>query len=62
VIKARLAELQADRRNMFRLVGQHVYQAMMDIEDNSLARARKALFGEEIGAAYEILNNRLAFV
>src|SRR5579864_5465220 len=62
VIKARLAELQADRRNMFRLTGQHVYQAIMDIEENSLARSRKALFGEDIGAAYDILNNRLAFV
>jgi class 3 adenylate cyclase len=62
VIKARLSELQADRRNMFRVVGQHVFQAIMDIEENSLARSRKALFGEEIGAAYDILNNRLAFV
>jgi hypothetical protein len=62
VIKARLAELQADRRNMFRLAGQHVFQAVTDIEENSLARARKALFGEEIGAAYDILTNRLAFV
>ena len=62
VIKARLAELQADRRNMFRVVGQHVFQAITDIEENSLGRSRKALFGEEIGTAYDILNNRLAFV
>ena len=62
VIKARLAELQADRRNMFRQTGQHVFQAMMEIEENSLARSRKALFGEEAGAACDILNNRLAFV
>src|SRR5712671_818430 len=62
VIKARLAELQADRRNMFRVVGQHVFQAIMDLEENSLGRSRKALFGEEIGASYDILTNRLAFV
>jgi class 3 adenylate cyclase len=62
VIKARLAELQADRRNLFRTVGQHVYQAILEIEENTLARSRKALFGEEGSAAYEILNNRLAFV
>jgi hypothetical protein len=62
VIKARLAELQADRRNLFRNVGQHVFQAILDIEENSLARARKALFGEESSSAYDILNNRLAFV
>jgi hypothetical protein len=62
VIKARLAELQADRRNLFRIVGQHVYQAILEIEENSLGRSRKALFGEEAVAAYDILNNRLAFV
>jgi len=62
VMKSRLAEVQADRRNMFRLVGQHVYQAIVDIEENSLTRARKALFGDELVGAYEALNNRLAFV
>ena len=62
VIKARLAELQADRRNLFRTVGQHVYQAIQDLEESSLGRSRKALFGDEGSAAYDILNNRLAFV
>jgi hypothetical protein len=62
VIKARLAELQADRRNLFRKAGQHVFQAIQEIEENSLARSRKALFGDEVSAAYEIVNNRLAFV
>src|ERR1035437_2222092 len=62
VINARLAELQADRRNMFRQAGQHVFQAMVEIEENTLARSRNALFGEEAGTAYDILNNRLAFV
>ena len=62
VIKARLAELQADRRNLFRKTGQHVFQAVQEIEDNSLAKSRKALFGDESGSSYEILMNRLAFV
>jgi hypothetical protein len=62
VIKARLAELQADRRNLFRNVGQHVFQAIQEIEESSLTRSRKALFGDEASAAYDILNNRLAFV
>jgi hypothetical protein len=62
VIKSRLAELQANRRNLFRTVGQHVFQAIQELEENSLGRARKALFGDEAASAYEILNNRLAFV
>jgi len=62
VMKARLAELQADRRNVYRQVGQHVFQVMVEIEENGLARSRKALFGDEMAPAYEILTNRLAFV
>ena len=62
VIKARLSELQADRRNLFRVVGQHVFQAILEIEENVLSRSRKALFGDEGSASYDILNNRLAFV
>ncbi len=62
VIKSRLSELQADRRNLFRIVGQHVYQAILEMEENSIGRSRKALFGEEGLPAYEILSNRLAFV
>src|SRR6202158_28139 len=62
VIKARLAELQADRRNVFRQTGQHLFQVIVEIEENGLARSRKALFGDEMAAAYEILTNRLAFV
>ena len=62
VIKSRLSELQADRRNIFRVTGQHVFQALAEIEENGLTRSRKALFGEEPTAAYDILNDRLAFV
>jgi hypothetical protein len=62
VIKARLAELQADRRNLFRHVGAHVFQAIQEIEESTLGKARKALFGDDSSSAYDILNNRLAFV
>jgi hypothetical protein len=62
VMKARLAELQASRRDVFRQAGQHVFQALMEIEENGLARSRRALFGEDTALAYDILNNRLAFV
>jgi hypothetical protein len=62
VLKARLAELQAGRRNIFHQVGQHVWQVLADLEESHIRRARNALFGEDHGAAYEILSNRLAFV
>src|SRR5437879_4914374 len=62
VVKARLAELQADRRNIFRQVGQQVYQMLMEVEENTLAKSRRALFGEEPAECYDLLKNRLVFV
>ncbi len=47
---------------IFRQVTQHVYQILLEFEENNLGRWRKALFGEEQSAAYEMLNNRIAFV
>src|SRR5579863_6371213 len=62
LMKAHLADLQANRRAMFRQVAQHIYQMLMDFEENNLGRWRKALFGEEQKNAYEMLNDRIAFV
>jgi hypothetical protein len=62
VMKARLAELQAGRRNTFRQTGQHLYTVLAEIDETLLSKSRRALFGAEGSGAYEILNNRLAFV
>jgi hypothetical protein len=62
VLKSRLAEMQANRRETYRHVGQHVYQIWADLEETSLARARKALFGDEAADAYSMFTNRLLFV
>ena len=62
LLKARLADLQAGRRNLFRQVGQPLYQLLMELEENHLARDRHALFGDAQRGAYEILGTRLAFV
>ena len=62
VMKARLADLQANRRTIFRQVGQHIYQILLDFEESNLGRWRKALFGDEQKGAYEMLADRIAFV
>ncbi|MGO9641764.1 MAG: hypothetical protein ACLP1Y_10725 [Candidatus Acidiferrales bacterium] len=62
VMKARLAELQAGRRGIYRQVGQNLFQVLQDIEEASLSKSRRALFGDEDFSAYDVLNNRLAFV
>jgi len=62
VMKAHLADLQANRRGIFRQVAQHVYQILSDFEESNLGRWRKALFGDEQKGAYEMLADRIAFV
>jgi hypothetical protein len=62
VMKATLAEFQADRRNIFRLAGQQVCQVIFDLEEANLAKARRAVFGDEFRETYELLANRLLFV
>lgn len=62
VIKARLTELQASRRIVIRQVGQQIAQVLIDIEDNVISKARRALFGEDFAPLYELLKNRLVFL
>ena len=62
VIKARLSELQSSRRSVVREVGQQVAQMVIDVEENVVIKARKALFGEEFPPLYELLKNRIIFL
>jgi len=61
VIKARLSEMQSARRDVLRIIGQVVAQILIDLEENFIAKARRALFGEE-WPYYEMLKNRLIFL
>jgi hypothetical protein len=61
VIKARLSEMQSARRDVLRIIGQLVAQILIDIEENQVAKARRALFGEDY-AYHEMLKNRLVFL
>ncbi|HET7205216.1 MAG TPA: hypothetical protein VFI95_01425 [Terriglobales bacterium] len=62
VIKARLSELQSARRRVIRGVGQQVAQMLVDIEENVIAKTRRALFGEDFAPLYELLKNRIIFL
>jgi len=62
VIKARLTEMQSARRDVLRLIGQTVAQIVIDIEENVIAKARRALFGDDYAPYYELLKNRLIFL
>src|ERR1700693_5596097 len=62
VIKARLSELQSARRAVLRTVGQQVAQIHIDVEENVISKARRALFGDDFAPLYEMLKNRLIFL
>jgi len=62
VIKARLSELQASRRAVIRRVGQQVAQIVAEVEDNAIAKTRRALFGEDFLPFFELCKNRLIFL
>ena len=46
VQRARVADLQADRKNIYRQVGQALYQVLREIDETTLVKSRRALFGE----------------
>lgn len=62
VKRAQIAELQSNRKNIHRQVGQALYQLLKDLDESALAKSRRALFGEEFPETYELLTNRLLFV
>ena len=62
VIMAKLSELQSARRSVLRAVGQQVAQMVVDVEENVVCKARRALFGEDFASFYELLKNRLIFL
>src|SRR5208282_5882093 len=62
VIKARLSELQSARRKVVREIGQQVANILAEVEDSIIAKARRALFGEDFAAYFELSKNRLVFL
>jgi hypothetical protein len=62
VIKARLSEMQSARRKIIRGVGQQVGQMLVDVEENVIAKTRRALFGDDFAPLYELLKNRIIFL
>lgn len=62
VMRSRIAELQAERRSIYRQVGMSVYQIMRELDENALSKSRRALFGEEFPELYELFRNRFLFL
>jgi hypothetical protein len=62
VMRAKIAEIQADKKNVYRLVGETLCRIWREVEETTLAKSRRALFGEDFRETYELLQNRFLFV
>ena len=62
VMRSKISEIQADRKNIFRKVGDTLCHIWRETEENTIWKSRRALFGEDFHAMYELLQNRFLFV
>ena len=60
-MKNRFAAMQVSKRVILRKAGQDLFSTMRETEKESLAKLRRSLFGEQLGAQYEMFVNRIAF-
>jgi len=62
VMRSKIAEIQADRKNIIRPVGEMLCRIWREVEEGALAKSRRALFGDDFHETYELLHNRFLFV
>jgi hypothetical protein len=62
VMRAKVAEIQADKKNVYRQVGETLHRIWSELEEGTLSKSRRALFGEDFHETYELLQNRFLFV
>jgi hypothetical protein len=62
VMRSKIAEMRADRKRVFRQVGETLCRIWCEVEDGVISKSRRALFGEDFHETYEILSNRFLFV
>ena len=62
LFRARIAEIQAERKSIYRQVGQVVFQVLRDLDEATLAKSRRALFGDEFADTYDLLKDRLLWI
>jgi len=62
VIRSKIAETQAERKHIIRQVGETLCRIWREIDEASLEKSRRALFGDDFHETYELLHNRFLFV
>jgi len=59
--REKVAGFQVAKKTVLRRAGQELFQTLQEIEKETLARMRRSLFGETVGADYSLFLNRLIF-
>src|SRR5271170_6216686 len=62
VMRAKIAEIQADKKNTYREVGDTLCRIWREVEEGTLSKSRRALFGEDFHETYDLLQNPFLFV
>src|SRR5580700_10888203 len=62
VMRSKIAEIQADKKNVYRQVGETVHRVWREVEDGIISKSRRALFGDDFRDTYDLLQNRFLFV
>jgi hypothetical protein len=62
VMRSKIAELQAGRKAVIRQVGETLCRIWREVEEGTLSKTRRALFGEDFFDTYQLLQNRCLFV
>lgn len=60
-LREQFAGFQVNKKIVLRKTGQELFATLREIEKETLAKMRRSLFGEDAGAAYDLLLNRLLF-
>jgi hypothetical protein len=62
VMRSKIAELQAGRKGVIRQVGETLCRIWREVEEGTLSKTRRALFGDDFFETYQLLQNRCLFV
>ncbi len=62
VMRSKIAEIQADKKNVYRQVGETVHRVWREVEEGIISKSRRALFGDDFRDTYDLLQNRFLFV
>jgi len=62
VMRSKIAEIQADKKNVYRRVGETLRTIWGDVEEGIISKSRRALFGDDFRSTYDLLQNRFLFV